>query len=196
MNRIVLASGNRDKLAELNTLLKDLNIEIVPVTSLIPDWEVEEDGQTLEDNAFKKARDVFRRTGLPAIADDTGLFVDALGGAPGIYAARFAGESCSYSDNVNKLLKALLCEGNRGASFRTAAVYVSNDREISVTGEVRGTILESPDGDEGFGYDPVFLPDELDVTFARCSSEQKNSISHRARAIRALRKRLSPLDQD
>jgi XTP/dITP diphosphohydrolase len=190
MKRIVLASGNMDKLTELRYLLKNLGIEIVPVNDLLPGWSIEETGATLEENAYIKARDVAEKTRLPAIADDTGLFVDVLGGAPGIYAARFAGSDCSYENNINKLLRTMLCEENRRASFRTSAVFVSPEMEFSVTGEVTGVIIEEPDGEEGFGYDPVFLPDDLDHTFARCSPEEKHRTSHRARAILKLRNKL------
>lgn len=191
MKRIVLASGNPDKLSELRYFLKDLDIEIIPVSDLLPGWSIEETGSTLEENALLKARDVASRTQLPAIADDTGLFVDVLGGAPGIYAARFAGYDCSYKSNVNKLLRTMLCEENRKAFFRTSAVLVSSGVELSVTGEIAGVIIREPDGNEGFGYDPVFLPDELDHTFARCTPEEKHSISHRARAMMKLRNKLS-----
>ncbi|NOQ22503.1 MAG: RdgB/HAM1 family non-canonical purine NTP pyrophosphatase [Candidatus Aegiribacteria sp.] len=189
MKRIVLASGNPDKLRELRYLLRDLQVEIIPVRDLIPDWSIEETGITLEENAFIKARDVAEKTHLPAIADDTGLFVDVLGGAPGIYAARFAGIDCSYENNIDKLLRTMLCEENRRAAFRTAAVLVSPEMELSVTGEITGVIIEEPDGEEGFGYDPVFLPDDLDQTFARCSTEEKHRISHRALAMRKLREK-------
>lgn len=190
MKRIVLASGNPDKLRELRYLLKDLQVEIIPVCDLIPNWYVEETGITLEENAFIKARDVAEKTHLPAIADDTGIFIDVLGGAPGIYAARFAGFDCSYENNINKLLRTMLCEENRRAAFRTSAVLVSPEMELSATGEVTGVIIEEPDGEDGFGYDPVFLPDDLDKTFARCSPEEKHRISHRARAMRKLREML------
>lgn len=188
--RLVLASGNPDKLRELRQLLEGLDLEIVPAGEVIPGWSVEETGSTLEENAFLKARDVMQRTGLPAVADDTGLFVDILGGAPGIYAARFAGFDCTYENNVNKLLSTMLCESNRDACFRTVAVFVSPEMEFAVQGEIRGIILEDPDGEGGFGYDPVFLPEGLDHTFARCTPEEKNRISHRARALRNLRDRL------
>ncbi|OPL18589.1 MAG: hypothetical protein AVO35_04455 [Candidatus Aegiribacteria sp. MLS_C] len=188
--RIVLASGNPDKLRELRNLLMDLDMEVIPAGDMIPSWSVEETGSTLEENAFLKARHAAVRTGLPAVAEDTGLFVDILGGAPGIYAARFAGFDCTYENNINKLLRTMLCETNRRACFRTAAVFVSPDMEFSVQGEIIGRILESPDGEGGFGYDPVFLPDGLDHTFARCTQEEKNRISHRARALMELRERL------
>lgn len=190
MNRVVLASGNPDKLAELRTLLKDLDLQVLSAGELIPGWSVEETGGTLEENAFLKARDIVRATGLPAVADDTGLFVDILGGAPGIYAARFAGSNCTYENNVRKLLTTMLCERNRRASFRTSAVYSSPEMEFSVTGEVRGVILEEPDGHSGFGYDPVFQPDGLQHSFARCTPEEKNLISHRALAMRNIREAL------
>jgi XTP/dITP diphosphohydrolase len=190
MMRVVLASGNPDKLRELRALLQEMDIEIVPIHELLPDWHVEETGITLEENAYLKARDAFERTGLPAIADDTGLFVDILGGAPGIFAARFAGFDCTYENNIQKLLRTMLCETNRNASFRTSAVFVSPNEEFAVTGEIRGVILEEPDGTEGFGYDPIFLPDGLDHSFARCTSAEKNSISHRADALNKLRTKL------
>ncbi len=188
--RIVLASGNPDKLSELRSLLEEMDIEIIPIHELVPDWHVEETGITLEENAYLKARDAFEATGLPAIADDTGLFVDILGGAPGIYAARFAGFECTYENNIKKLLRTMLCESNRRASFRTAAVFVSPETEFAVTGEVSGTILTEPDGNGGFGYDPVFLPDGMEQTFANCTPQQKNTISHRALAMRKLRQML------
>ena len=190
MKRIVLASGNPDKLRELRYLLRDLQVEVIPVCDLIPDWSIEETGTSLEENAFIKARDAAERTHLPAIGDDTGLYVDVLGGAPGIYAARFAGLDCSYENNISKLLRTMLCEENRRAAFRTSAVLVSPEVEFSVTGEITGVIVEEPDGEDGFGYDPVFLPDELDHTFARCTAEEKHRISHRARAMRKLREKL------
>lgn len=190
MNRVVLASGNPDKLAELQELLQDLDLQVLPAGELVPGWSVAETGSTLEENAFLKARDIVRATGLPAVADDTGLFVDILGGAPGIYAARFAGSDCTYENNVRKLLTTMLCERNRRASFRTSAVYSSPNMEFSVTGEVRGVILEEPDGRSGFGYDPVFKPDGLQHSFARCTREEKNRISHRALAMRNIREAL------
>ncbi len=190
MKRIVIASGNPDKLREFQYLFRDMQVEIIPVRDLVPDWSVEETGTSLEENAFLKARDASEKTHLPAIADDTGLFVDVLGGAPGVYAARFAGTDCSYENNINKLLKTMLCEENRKAAFRTSAVLVSQDIEFSVMGEIKGVIVEKPDGEDGFGYDPVFLPDELDRTFARCSPEEKHRVSHRARAITKLREKI------
>ncbi len=190
MSLLVLASGNPDKTRELRRILAPLNVEVIPVTDPVPDWSVEETGITLEENAFIKARDAFEKTGIPAVADDTGLFVDVLGGAPGIYAARFAGADCSYEDNVRKLLRTMSGEKNRRACFRTAAAFVSETMEFSVPGEVGGVILERPDGTGGFGYDPVFLPDGMDKTFARCTAQEKDRISHRARSLRKLAEKL------
>ena len=191
MKKLVLASGNPDKLRELRSLLEDMSFEVVSILEILPDWSVEETGITLEENALLKARDVAERTGEASIADDTGLFVDVLGGAPGIYAARFCGSECTYEDNVRKLLRIMLYETNRKASFRTAAAFVSPfGEELCEMGEVQGIILEEADGDGGFGYDPVFLPNELDRTFARCSPEEKHRISHRARALGRLIEKL------
>lgn len=190
MKKIVLASGNMDKLQELQYLLRDLDLELLRASDLIPGWTVEETGMTLVENALLKARDAAARTDLPAIADDTGLFVDVLGGAPGVYAARFAGYDCSYENNLQKLLRTLLCEKNRRASFRTAAAFTSKEEEFTVIGEVKGRIIDAPDGEGGFGYDPVFLPDALDRTFARCTPEEKHRISHRAMAMNKLREEL------
>lgn len=191
MNRTVLATANPDKLLELRTILAPLHADFCGVRELVPDWRVEETGSTLEQNALIKARTALKLTGLPAIADDTGLFVDVLGGAPGIYAARFAGDDCSYACNVRKLLGTMLCEENRSACFRTAAAYVSPGLEICVTGEVFGIILQEPQGEKGFGYDPVFRPEGLDCSFACCSAEEKNRFSHRARALEKLRRELA-----
>lgn len=190
MKKIVLASSNMDKLRELRYLLRDLDVELLRATDLIPGWTVEETGITLIENALLKSRDAAFRTGLPSIADDTGLFVDALGGSPGVYAARFAGYDCSYENNLNKLLRTILCEKNRKASFRTAAAFTSKKEEFTVMGEVKGRILDAPDGEGGFGYDPVFLPDALEHTFARCTPEEKHRVSHRAMAMNKLREEL------
>lgn len=195
IRELILASGNPDKLGELQYLLKDMSFEVIPVSRVIPGWYVEETGLTLTENAFLKARDVTVRTGIASIADDTGLFVDVLGGAPGILAARFAGPGCTYEDNVRKLLRTMLYESNRAAAFRTAAVYVSPDGdEFYAMGEVNGVIVHEADGSGGFGYDPVFLPDELDKTFARCTPEEKHIVSHRARALMKLRDELVSLN--
>ncbi len=189
MKRLVLASGNPDKLRELRELLSPLQIEVVAAGDIVRGWDVEETGMTLEENALLKARTTSISTGLPAVADDTGLFVHGLGGAPGIYTARYAGKGCTYNENVRKLLRALTGEVGeaRNAVFRTAAALVlPGDGEYCVVGEVAGYITEEPAGDGGFGYDPVFFSPELGMTFAQATPERKNEVSHRARAMKAL----------
>jgi len=186
---LVLASGNTDKLVELRALLAPLEIEVVPVADLVPGWDVPETGATLGENALLKARAASEATGLPAVADDTGLYVSALGGAPGLYTARYAGSGCTYSENVAKLLRIMTGEtgGARRAVFRTAAALVlPDDGEFCVTGEVEGRITDRPEGSGGFGYDPVFFSTELGMTFAEAPPARKNEVSHRARAMRAL----------
>ncbi len=187
MKDIVLASANKDKLKELRMLIGSNGI--VPIGELIPNWDVEETGLTLEANALIKARAAAAATQRTAIADDTGLFVWALGDAPGVYTARYAGENCTYSDNSVKLLNALSGErnDNRRASFRTVIALVTpQGKEYVFEGAVDGLITESHSGLEGFGYDPVFYSIELNKTFAECTPEEKNRVSHRARAMRKL----------
>jgi XTP/dITP diphosphohydrolase len=184
--RLVVASANRDKAREIAELLSSAGVEVLPRPPEVPD--VEETGQTLEDNARLKARAVMEATGLPAVADDTGLEVEALGGAPGVYSARYAGEGATYADNVAKLLGALEGERDRRARFRTVALVAFPDgREVLADGVVTGTIASEARGTNGFGYDPLFLPDESDGrTFAEMTTEEKHAVSHRGRAFRAL----------
>ena len=161
--------------------------------------EVEETGDTLVANARLKARALMEATGTAAVADDTGLEVEALDGAPGVYSARFAGEHATYADNVSKLLRELAARGatapeRRRASFRTVALVAYPDgSELVADGEVRGTIAAAPRGDGGFGYDPVFVPDGGDGrSFAELTPEEKHALSHRGRAFRRLAKLLGP----
>ncbi|MBD3369745.1 RdgB/HAM1 family non-canonical purine NTP pyrophosphatase [Candidatus Fermentibacteria bacterium] len=194
MSTLVLASANPDKLEEMRVLLGDLEIEVVAVSSLVSDWRVEEDGITLKANASKKAEMATQATGLPSVADDTGLFVRGLGGAPGVLSARYAGAGCSYADNVGKLLRNLRGEtGNmRRALFKTVAVLTSPVSEgLIVGGEIGGSISCEPKGTGGFGYDPIFVVDGLGKTFAECSADEKNRLSHRGRALRALKEQLA-----
>lgn len=184
--RLVLASANPDKVAEMELLLKGV-AEVLPRPPDLPD--VVEDGDTLEANARLKAVAVCSATGLAAIADDTGLFVDALGGHPGVRSARFAGEDAGYADNLAKLMADLagVVPAMRTARFRTVAlVRYPDGRELVATGTVEGRIAETPSGERGFGYDPVFIPVEGDgATFAEMGDD-KHSYSHRGRALRAL----------
>ncbi|MEO1058974.1 MAG: RdgB/HAM1 family non-canonical purine NTP pyrophosphatase [Actinomycetota bacterium] len=183
--RLVCASANPDKVAEIQEIL-GTSVELAPRPPEVPD--VVEDADTLLGNARLKAAAIGAATGEPAVADDTGLEVDALGGAPGVYSARYAGEGCSYADNVNKLLAELGEATDRSARFRTVAIVVWPDgSETAVEGECRGHIAMAPSGDGGFGYDPVFVPDDGDGrTFAELPADAKHAISHRGRAFRAL----------
>lgn len=186
METIVLASRNKDKIEELRDTLAPLGVELKSTYDFPGLEEVVEDQPTLEGNALKKARYVFKETGLPALSDDTGLEVDALDGRPGVYSARYAGESSTYQDNVDKLLDELagVEMKDRGAQFRTVAAFVTVEQEYTFEGVCRGEILTDERGDKGFGYDPVFRPENYDQTFAELDAEIKNVISHRGKAIR------------
>ncbi len=194
MTRFVIASANRDKAREMRFVLSSVvDAELIDRPADIPD--VEETGATLEENALLKARAIATTTGLAAIADDSGLEVDALGGAPGVYTARFAGENATYADNVSKLLHELEGVDERAAVFRAVAAVVFPDgRELVAEGRMPGTIATSVRGANGFGYDPVFIPDESDGrTVAEMEDDEKHAISHRGRSLRALAARLSEL---
>lgn len=183
MKTIVLASRNRDKIEEMHSILSELGIDLKSALDYPKLQEVVEDADTLEGNALKKARYVHRMTDLPALADDTGLEVDALNGAPGVYTARYAGEEASYADNVYKLLRELKNRPERGAQFRTAVAFVDGKQEQTFEGICRGEITRERSGDGGFGYDPVFRPEGYEQTFAELDSDVKNRISHRGKAI-------------
>lgn len=190
MNKVVLASKNKHKLEEIKKISSDLPIEWVLLNNLdqeIP--EIIEDGTSFEENAFKKAMVVHKFTGLPVVADDSGLEVDALNGAPGIYSARYGGEHANYQKNNEKLLKELLNipDEKRTARFHCVAVYVDQYRKKAFHGIVEGKIASAPRGEGGFGYDPLFIPEGYDQTFAELGEEVKNAISHRARAFKQLK---------
>jgi XTP/dITP diphosphohydrolase len=184
--RLVLASANPHKGTEVRPLLEGAGLEVVLAGEIIPGWDVEESGDSLTENARLKARTAVAATGEAAIADDTGLFVDALGGEPGVRSSRYAGASATYADNVRKLLAAL--EGvppeRRTARFRTIALIARPDgEEVSFEGVLEGSILDVPRGEHGFGYDPVFLVPALGRSLAELDLEEKNRISHRAQAF-------------
>jgi XTP/dITP diphosphohydrolase len=183
--KLVCASANPDKVAEIAAILGGL-VELLPRPREVPD--VVEDADTLIGNARLKASAICTATGLPAVSDDTGLFVDALGGAPGVYAARFAGENATYADNRAKLLRELGVTNARSAQFVSAVMVVwPGGRELAVEGVCEGTIAVTELGDRGFGYDSVFIPNDGDGrSFAQMSDEEKNAISHRGRALGAL----------
>lgn len=189
---LTLATANPGKVTELVSLLGD-RYEIRPRPADLA--ETDEDGDSLEANARKKAAEVVAHCGTLAVADDSGLFVAALGGRPGVHTARFAGPAATHDENIDRLLAELADHpgpAQRGAEFRTVIVAAWPDgRELVVEGRVPGTITAERRGDDGFGYDPVFVPDEGDgLTFAQMSLEAKNRISHRARAIAALLARI------
>jgi len=190
IRELVLATRNRHKGEELAALLSDLGIGIRTLDEFPEVPEVIEDGETCEANAIKKARAVSKATGLMAVADDTGLEVDALGGRPGVYAARYAGEHATYEANWRKLLQELsgVPRNRRTARFMTVAAMASPSGEVQVTtGQLEGVISEQPAGAKGFGYDPVFFVPELGKTLAQLSAEEKNRISHRAKALAQVR---------
>jgi XTP/dITP diphosphohydrolase len=191
---LVLATRNRHKGAELAALLEGLPVRIRTLADFPQAPDVVEDGATCEANAVKKAVEIARATGLPAVADDTGLEVDALGGRPGVYAARYAGEQASYADNCRKLLAELggVPRERRRARFLTVAALAWPDGAVQVTqGALDGVIAERPTGSHGFGYDPVFFVPALGRTLAELTAEEKNRISHRAEAFRKMRDVLS-----
>jgi XTP/dITP diphosphohydrolase len=188
--RIVVATRNRGKLREIVPLLAGLDLELRTIDELAPDAELREDGVTFEDNALAKARQAAQATGLPAIADDSGLEVDALGGAPGVYSARYAGLPSDDARNNAQLIAALaaLPAGLHAGRFRCVAAFVDPLRgfELVRSGSCEGQILSVPRGEGGFGYDPLFLLPRLGRTMAELSVEEKNRLSHRAAAFAAL----------
>ena len=187
---LVLATHNRHKVKELVALLGDLGITIHTRDECQNAPDVIEDGDTCEANAIKKARAIAEFTGLPAVADDTGLEVDALGGRPGVYAARYAGADATYEDNCRKLLRELMGvpRERRTARFLTVAAIALPSDEVRVAqGTLDGVIAEEASGTLGFGYDPVFLIPALGKTLAQLSADQKNTISHRAKAFHKMR---------
>ena len=183
---LVFATGNRHKLQEVQSLLgEDFALRCLKDVGI--DVEIPETADTLQGNALQKARFVFERTRTACFADDTGLEVDALGGAPGVYSARYAGEAKDDVANVRKLLDCMQGVSDRKARFRTVIAYIdASGEEHLFEGKVEGVILEAPVGAEGFGYDPVFRPKGFVESFAQLSMTQKNTISHRGRALRAL----------
>ena len=185
--KLVLATQNPKKLKEMNEILSHLGVEVVSEAELGVRIEVEETGETFTDNARLKATAVMQATGLPAVADDSGLCVDALNGGPGVYSARFGGEGLDDKGRYTLLLEMLRGQTDRAAHFHTSIVCAfPNGDVLQDDGEVEGTIAFAPMGENGFGYDPVFLDPELGLTAAEMSPEEKMSRSHRAKALREL----------
>ena len=181
---IVLATRNKGKTREFRELLKNERIDIKNLDDFGPIPEVIEDGETFDDNAYKKASFTAKILGYPALADDSGLCVEALDGAPGVYSARYAGENASDTDNVNKMLAAIKGIENRNAAFKCViSIAVPTGAALTYEGECKGIIIDEPKGDNGFGYDPLFFYPELNKTFAQLTIEEKGRVSHRGKAL-------------
>jgi len=185
--KLVLATRNPGKIREICQLLKGLPVDILTVEDFPALPEVEETGTTLEENALLKATHIHQATRLPVLADDTGLEVEALGGKPGVYSARFAGKNATDAENRRYLLDALAGQSNRKAQFRTVVVFMEDEKPYYFEGVCRGEIITEERGAGGFGYDPIFVPEGKDRTFAELSAAEKNAISHRGKALNAFR---------
>ncbi len=184
---IVLATTNKGKTKEFRELLKDFPIEIKDLGDFGPIPEIIEDGETFDDNAYKKASFTAKVLGFPAMADDSGLCVEALDGAPGVYSARYAGEAATDAQNVAKLLDALKDEENRKAAFECViSIAVPTGAALTYEGRCEGVLTREPAGDNGFGYDPIFIPDGHKRTFSEMSSDEKSEISHRGNGCRVI----------
>lgn len=192
IKELVIATHNNDKKTEMQYALKDLEVKILSLDSFPEIGEIEESGSTLLENSFIKAKEVYRKTGIPTLADDTGLEVEFLNGAPGVYSARYAGKNVTYEDNVKKLLSELsgVEKKLRSAQFRTVISFFSAKKELWVDGRIEGFITEKPIGEKGFGYDSVFFVPDRDLTFAQMGREEKNKISHRGLALKKMVKLL------
>ena len=190
--RLNLATRNPDKIKEIRVILDHPQLDLVSLLDFPEMGEIVEDGDTLDANALKKARESFLWTQIPSIADDTGLEVHYLDGAPGVRSSRFAGEDASYGDNCEKLLELMkgIPEERRNARFRCVVAYVNSDEEFYVEGICEGMILDVYRGEGGFGYDPLFYLPEMGKTFAEMNTEEKNRISHRGIAFRKMAEKL------
>ncbi len=191
---LVLATTNKGKTRELSNLLKDHPIEIKNLSDFGPIPEVIEDGETFDDNAYKKAAFTARVLGYPALADDSGLCVEALDGAPGVYSARYAGEDATDADNVAKLLDAMKDKEDRRASFQCViSIAVPTGAALTYEGRCDGILTREPEGDNGFGYDPLFFFPEFDKTFAQLSMEEKATVSHRGKALQEVTREMEKI---
>lgn len=184
--KIVFATNNNHKLQEIRDIMNGTGLEVLSLSDIHCHEDIPETGETLEENALQKARFVKDKFGLDCFADDTGLEVSVLNGAPGVYSARYAGAGCSPQDNLDKLLSEMASAPNRNARFRTVIALLLNGETHFFEGEIKGRIIEEKRGNTGFGYDPVFLPEGYNQTFAELGETEKNKISHRAIATRKL----------
>ncbi len=189
--KVIAATKNKNKLREFGEILKDF--EIISQEEAGIDIDVEETGTTFEENSLLKAKAIYEKSGIPAIADDSGLCVDALGGEPGVYSARYGGEGLNDEDRVQLLLKNMkdIPDEKRTARFVCAITMVSDEEVIAARGECEGTINHAPIGENGFGYDPVFYVAEFDKTTAQMSPDEKNAISHRGKALRIFAEKIA-----
>ena len=188
MSKIIIATNNQHKTVEIRSILKENNkIKILSLKDFGIKADINEDGKTLEENALIKAAYVYKLLGIPALADDTGLFVDALNGEPGVYSARYAGEDATYEDNCKKLTSHLenIPEDKRTAEFVSViCLYINEKDHYFFKGTCKGKIINEGKGTNGFGYDPIFAPEDSEKTFAELNDSEKNKISHRALALK------------
>ncbi len=185
MREIIFATHNKHKTAEIQQVIND-KVKIISLDALGESKDIPETGDTLKENAQQKAAYIYEKYGKDCFADDTGLEVEALDNRPGVYSARYAGEKCSFDDNIDKLLEEMEGKTNRKARFRTVICLIEGGKEKYFEGECRGVITTERYGKKGFGYDPVFIPDGYGESFAEMSGEEKNKISHRGIATRKL----------
>ncbi|MBL4704498.1 MAG: non-canonical purine NTP diphosphatase [Flavobacteriales bacterium] len=183
--KLVFATNNKNKIKEIQIALKG-KVEVLSLKDIGFEGEIPEDYETLEENALQKAHFIADKFHVNCFADDTGLEIEALNGAPGVYSARYAGEDCIAENNMSKVLSNLKDKETRTAQFRTVVALILNEEEFTFEGVVNGEILNEKSGKDGFGYDPIFQPDGFNVSFAEMSMEQKNEISHRGKAVRKL----------
>ena len=196
--KLILSTGNKHKVDEIKDILKDLNIEVLSKNELdIEEFDVVEDGRTLEENSIKKAKALAEKCEYMVIADDTGLFVNALNGEPGIYASRYAGEEGNDLNNCLKLLDNLKGKEDRSAYFKTVIALITEDKRIyTLEGICKGSIVTERRGTGGFGYDPLFMPEDYDGTFSQLGIDIKNKVSHRAKALVQLKNVLKDILED
>jgi XTP/dITP diphosphohydrolase len=183
--KLIFATHNKNKLKEVKSLMPP-SIELLSLDEINFNDDIEETAETIEGNALLKATTIYEKTGINCFADDSGLLVDALNGAPGVYSARYAGEQKNDQDNMQKLLQELKDKPNRSAHFKTTMALIIDGKEYLFEGKIEGKIITEKLGTNGFGYDPIFVPDGYDKTFAQLDSETKNKISHRAKALEKL----------
>ncbi|MBN2788593.1 MAG: RdgB/HAM1 family non-canonical purine NTP pyrophosphatase [Candidatus Delongbacteria bacterium] len=196
--KILLATHNKNKIKEIKAALKDPEIEILSMDDFPDLPDVIEDGDTLEHNSLKKAKEIYQYSGITTLADDTGLEVEYLNGEPGVFSARWAGEDCSYEDNNRKMLRELNGVGidKRNAVFRCVITLFGENLHKTTEGVLKGKIIEKLSGNQGFGYDPIFQPDGYDTTLAEMSLDDKNRISHRGLAVKAMAEVICRIKKD